>query len=571
MKQKIGELLAYIYGKESGEETCRNLEKRLSGWMRAVSDPGTRELDQRDAFVITYGDQFAGNGKNALSRLDEFASRYLAGTVSGIHILPFFPYSSDDGFSIIDYREVNTDLGTWDDVTAIGKRFRLMADLVLNHCSVKSSWFQGFLRDDPKYAKFFLTVPGDADVSGVARPRTLPLLTPFDTVSGRKYVWTTFSADQADLDYGNPDVLLEYLDIFFYYLSRGVQVIRLDAVAYVWKELGHSCIHHPKTHAIVKLFRAIIDEYLPWVVLITETNVPHKENFSYFGDGGDEAHMIYQFPLPPLVLDAFLREDTRHLGEWISGLLDSDSRLLYFNFLASHDGVGITPVRGIMSEDEIDGLIGSVKERGGLVSYKATAAGEVPYELNVNYLDAVAEKNLDPDLRARKFLASQAVMLSLRGVPGIYIHSLIGSQNYAEGVAATGMKRTINREKLNLERIIGELEADSSLRKAVYGGYRAMLEARAANPAFHPAGRQRVIDTEPSLLAVERLSPDGDTAVLCLINVSAFRRECTILSEHVDLKRAKVLLTLHPETDSIHVASDSIHANLAPWQVLWIG
>lgn len=366
-------------------------------------------------------------------------------------------------------------------------------------------------------------------------------------------------------------MLLELLDIQFLYISRGIQVVRLDAVAYLWKELGHPCIHHLKTHAIVKLFRAVIDTYFPWVLMITETNVPHEENFSYFGDGTDEAHMIYQFPLPPLVLDAFLREDTRHLGAWIARLPDEDERLLYFNFLASHDGVGVTPVRGIMSMEEIDGLVESVKERGGMVSYKATAAGEVPYELNINYLDAVAEGNLDPSLRARKFLASQAVMLSLRGVPGIYIHSLIGSGNYTEGVNRTGMNRTINREKLDVERVVRELEDEGCLRNMVNTGYRRMLEARAEYPAFHPAGRQRILETDPALLALERVSPDGQDAVLCVINSSGLRRSCTLRPLHLDPDRAEVRFSLFPESGRIRSTGETIEMSLAPWQVFWIG
>ncbi len=525
MTSSISKLSRFIYGEQQGAELEKKIYALLKKVQHEVEAPvhrgkGELPLDNADAILITYGDNLQQEGKTPLSNLRDFADAKLRDIFSGIHILPFFPYSSDDGFSIIDYYKVNPQFGTWREIREIGKVFKLMSDLVLNHCSVKNEWFQKFLRDDPHYKGYFIALDKDTDVSMIVRPRTHPLLTPFETEHGTEYVWTTFSADQVDLNFSNPEVLLEMLKVMLFHIENGIQIIRLDAIAYLWKELGHPSIHHEKTHAVVKLFRAVLNIAAPWVVVITETNVPHAENISYFGDMTDEAHMVYQFSLPPLVLDAFRREDTLHIQSWASELPDTLGTTTFFNFLASHDGIGLLPAKGILTDDEIEGLVKDTKQRGGYINYKATPEGEIPYEMNITYLDAVAEKELPVSVRARKFLASQAVMLTLRGVPGIYIHSLLGSGNYAEGVKQTGQNRTINREKLSYSKIMNELNSPGTLRNRIFSGFQDMLKVRKNEASFHPAGRMEIIPTQKDVLCVLRISPDKNQYVLAFISVN---------------------------------------------------
>ncbi len=569
---EIDELLAAIYGAKRGAVASgrlRALLDKYAGKWPGRRGPDPLPLDQTDSFVITYGDQFRAPGRRPLECLGDFAERYLSDIVSGVHILPFFPYSSDDGFSIIDYYSVNGDFGDWDDVSRIGRSFRLMSDLVLNHCSVGNEWFRKFLRGEEPYRDYFITVEEGADLSMIVRPRSLPLLTPFDTACGRKLVWTTFSADQVDLNFSFPQVLLEMVEVMLFHASRGVQVIRLDAIAYVWKEIGHPSIHHEKTHLIVRLFRAICDEYLPGMIIITETNVPHEENISYFGNGRNEAHMIYQFPLPPLTLDAMIRNDARRLREWAAGLDAGDDPVTFFNFLASHDGIGVTPAHGILSESEIENLISVVRERGGLVSYKTTPAGDIPYELNINYRDAVTDPAADDETRAAMFIASQAVMLSMAGVPGIYIHSLLGSGNYSEGVAETGMNRSINREKLGLDSVVAELEDETTLRSMIYRRFVDLLRIRRRQHAFHPKATQRIPDAGDRVFAVSRTATDGSQTILCLVSFSD-------ASETVSISTRSAAL---PDTGEVKdliggsrfdVAGGRLSVRLDPWQVLWL-
>jgi len=525
MTSSINNLIRFIYGDKQGSD----LEKKIHALLiKAESDiqapahrgKGELPLDNTDALLITYGDSLLEEGKQPLSNLRDFADAKLRDIFSGIHILPFFPYSSDDGFSIIDYYSVNPQLGSWQEIREIGSVFKLMSDLVLNHCSAQNEWFQKFLHDDPHYKEYFITQDKDADLSMIVRPRTHPLLTPFETDHGTEYVWTTFSADQVDLNFANPEVLLEMVKVMLFHIKNGIQIIRLDAIAYLWKELGHPSIHHEKTHAVVKLFRAILNVAAPWVVVITETNVPHAENISYFGNSDDEAHMVYQFSLPPLVLDAFRREDTQHLQQWASELQDTLGTTTFFNFLASHDGIGLLPAKGILSEKEIEGLVETTREQGGFINYKATPEGDVPYEMNITYLDALAGADLPVSVRARKFLAGQAVMLTLRGVPGIYIHSLLGSENYNEGVEQTGENRSINRERLSYSEVMTELNTPGTLRNRIFSGFQDMLKARCREQAFHPAGRMEILPTEKDVLCILRISPDNTEYVLAFISVN---------------------------------------------------
>ncbi|MCE5208406.1 MAG: sugar phosphorylase, partial [Chloroflexi bacterium] len=391
-----------IYGRETAAQIIPRLQNLVKSWRGRIPRPSDPALSEKDAILITYGDQVQQPGVPHLQTLAEFSEAHLRQVVSGMHILPFFPWSSDGGFSVKDYRAVDPALGGWQDVERLGRSFRLMFDGVINHASAQGEWFQAFLRDEAPYRDYFITVQGDPDLTQVVRPRALPLLTAFQTAAGERRVWTTFSADQADLDYHNPHVLLEMVDILLMYAAHGAQFIRLDAIAYLWKEIGTNCIHRPQTHAIVQLLRAVMDDAAPHVRLVTETNVPHEDNISYFGDGTNEAQMVYNFALPPLVLHTFRTGDASALSAWADGLALPSDQTTFFNFLASHDGIGLNPVRGILSQQEIDALVEQTLAHGGLISNKQNPDGtRTPYEMNINYFDALSDPHSDeaPDLQ----------------------------------------------------------------------------------------------------------------------------------------------------------------------------
>src|SRR5215211_1459053 len=334
--------LIALYGQPLGDETLERLRAILNDYPSLRPAQGSGDLlSERDSVLITYADQIREPDTFPLQTLTRFCEQSISGLVNSVHLLPFYPYSSDDGFSVIDYRAVNPEFGTWEHISQLSQTFRLMFDAVINHASVQHEWFQAFLRNESAYREYFVTVEGNPDLSQVVRPRALPLLTIFETSSGPKRVWTTFSADQVDLNFKNPDVLLQIIDTLLFYVSYEAQLIRLDAIAYLWKEVGTSCIHLPQTHRIIRLFRAVLDLVAPHVLLITETNVPHQDNISYFGNGSDEAQMVYNFALPPLVLHTLYTGNSRILSQWAAALTLPSSQTTFFNFLASHDGIGI--------------------------------------------------------------------------------------------------------------------------------------------------------------------------------------------------------------------------------------
>jgi glycosidase len=575
-RDTIRRLLEYLYGPAAGGACFDHLTLRLDAFRQGTTRRFRRKdtlFSKRDIIVITYGDMLRRPGEAPLRTLLDFHSTYLSDVVNTLHILPFYPYSSDDGFSVIDYRAVDPALGTWADIERFAQHdFRLMFDAVINHISVQSEWFQRFLAGDEAYRDYFITVDPATDLSMVTRPRALPLLTPFETARGIRYVWTTFSADQVDLNYANPRVLCDILDVLLFYVERGADVIRLDAIAYLWKEPGTSCIHLPQTHAVVRLMRAVLDDVAPGVLLITETNVPHEENISYFGDGTDEAHLVYNFSLPPLVAHAILTGSARHLTEWAATLEAPSLQTTFFNFTASHDGIGIRPVTGILSDDDVGILLDATRANGGAISSKTNPDGSTsPYELNITYFDLLNGEGADIPIATQvdRFLVSQAIMLALAGVPGIYLHSLLGTRNYDEGVRQTGHPRTINRHKLDVAEVIDSLGDETTLRHAVFEGYRDLLTVRTAEAAFHPNAAQRVLDLHDAVFTLLRRSTETGETIIAMHNVSG--KPATIgidlASQGVPVGKMPVNLTSPAD---YHVDGSTLHVALAPYQTTWL-
>ncbi len=566
MSRSILDKLESLYGPEKGLQCYQELVRQMEDFQASHPPPTLMEpndLTEQDSILIAYGDMIRQPGSMSLATLEEFLSGHLSEVISGVHVLPFFPSSSDDGFSVIDYRKVDPTLGTWEDVERLARRFDLMVDLVVNHVSAQSKWFVGFIQGDEQYREYFITVDPSIDLSMVVRPRALPLLTPFQTAWGEQHVWTTFSADQIDLNYASPAVLRQMIDVLLFYIARGARFVRLDAIAYLWKEIGTPCIHLPQTHRIVQLFRAVLDMVAPHVKLITETNVPHSENIAYFGDGHNEAHLVYNFALPPLVLHTFLAGNARILSEWVADLRPPSDHATFLNFLASHDGIGLNAAHHILPERDINVLVEQALAHGGLISYKHNPDGSrSPYELNINYFDALtAPDSSEPtSIQVNRFIAAQAIMLAMMGVPGIYFHSLVGSRGWPEGVQRTGHNRAINREKLDYTRLVRDLADPGSLRYQIFRRYLRLLKARRTSPAFAPTGLQKVLDCGKAVFGLARRARmDGET-VYCLHNVSP-ERQTVILPKHID--RAENLLT----DDFL---SDVSMIELAPYEVCWL-
>lgn len=552
IEQSILNHFQNLYGQEA-QAVFNRLLQMLPAERKTVTDLA---ISEQDAMLIVYGDHLRREGQAPLASLNHVL-RELDVPVSAVHILPFYPYSSDDGFSVIDYYAVDPALGSWEDIQILSQSYRLMFDGVINHISSESAWFKAFLAGEAPYKDYFVVVDPSTDLSQVVRPRTLPLLSPYETIEGTKHLWTTFSADQIDLNFANPALLLEIIRLLLFYVEKGASFIRLDAIAFLWKEPGTSSIHLPQTHHLIQLIRDVLDLVAPETILITETNVPHLENISYFGDGFNEAQMVYQFPLPPLILHSLSTGSAEKLSQWAKGIERPSERTSFFNFTASHDGIGLRPATGILSETEIQALVERSERHGGHVSYRSQSDGsKVPYELNINYFDAItdpAETAQDMDRAIARFMVSQAMMLAFIGVPGIYLHSLFGSRNHSKGVELTGRYRSINREKLDADMLLAEIQDSHSLRAKVFSAYKKLLQIRRDEKAFHPLGGQKILDLDKRVFALERLSPDKSTKVWALHNVS----------EEIVRVSATGLDLFSGESLNGEIA-------LSPYQILWL-
>jgi ABC-type sugar transport system ATPase subunit/glycosidase len=521
-EKRIEEDQVYAYLKElypgNYLETYQGINELIRKY-RQEEAIGQTSLTEKDNILITYGDTLLKDSEKPLRTFKKFAEKYLKDKITTVHFLPIYPYTSDDGFSVVDYRKVREELGDWDDVTSIKEDgFSLMLDAVINHVSKSSKYMQGYLNGEKEYEDFFIEADPAADYSAVTRPRALPLLHEFQHRDGSKHLWTTFSEDQVDLNFKNPRVLLEMMDVLLFYAARGARFLRLDAVGLLWKEVGTKCMHLDQTHKIIKIIRKVLDSCFD-VKLITETNVPHEDNIAYFGNGHDEASMVYQFPLPPLVMYSLLSQNTSHLTAWAKTLEKKTETNTFLNFLSSHDGIGVRPVEKILNQKEMQVLLDHTQKQGGKISYRNMPDGSIaPYELNINYLDAVTQPDDDADLKTRKFLAAHSVLLSLAGVPGIYIHSLLGSRSDIKGMEASNINRRINREKLNVVEVAAELNDADSLRSKVFNGFLSLLEKRAEHSAFNPFSLQEVLDYGSKVFALRRKSADEE--IIYAVNLS---------------------------------------------------
>ncbi len=559
-------LLLTIYASDQTERLTEQIAALVAQRGR---DGGARWVDHGDVVLISYADSIRDGDTAPLAALEAFLAEHLSGAVSAVHLLPCYPASSDDGFSVIDYRAVNPSFGGWDDIARLAQHFDIMLDAVINHVSRQSAWFEAFVAGDPARRGFFHRCDPRADYSQVIRPRALPLLTEVETAEGGAHVWTTFSDDQIDLNYATPEVLLEILDLLLFYADRGARFIRLDAIGFLWKKLGTSCMHLPETHALIQIMRLVVDTAAPGCLLITETNVPHTDNIGYFGDGGNEAHMVYQFPLPPLTLYAFQTGDAQPLSDWAAALEPPAPGTTFFNFLASHDGIGVRPAEGLLSPDQIAGMAEKVEAAGGLVSMRALpGGGTAPYEFNISFVDAVSAPDDDDATRAAKFLAAEAVLLSVIGVPAIYIHSLLGSRNDLDGVTRTGRNRSINRAKLDRATVAGDLADPGSLRRLILDGHLALLRLRRTRPAFHPNADQTVVPAAPSVFSILRCGA-GDRLWVA-VNVSGAPQQIQANRMTLGFPKADRLLDLIGSQTVARPGEETIRFELRPYQAVWI-
>lgn len=569
LRAGLEQLLKSVYPNDDHDELAT---RAISAFYREKSIrkrarlPSNSLWNERDNYVIIYGNSISDGVHKPLDLLRDFAERKLAGTFKGIHILPYFPFTSDDGFAVTDYREVNSQLGGWEDIERIASNFRLMSDLVINHCSSQSKMFAEYLQGHDPFDKFFYEASPDDDLTNTVRPRTHPLLRAVETANGTRHVWCTFSHDQVDFDFSNPRVLLEFLDIMGLHVEHGVRTFRLDAIAYLWKQPGTSCIHLRQTHEIVRIMRLLADYHPDPIVLITETNVPSAENLSYFGNR-NEAHLVYNFPLPPLLLHALLGGTSAYLNKWQMMMPPAQLGCAYFNFSASHDGIGLRPAEGIVPEDELEKVFEATNRFGGLVSMRALPDGtSKPYEINISLFDAFKGtfEGID-EFQIERFVCSQAIVMGMEGIPAFYIHALFGTPNDHDGVEKLGHNRAINRKRLDYAELQRELDNPNSAQAQVFKTLKRMINIRNDQSAFHPNATQFTLQLGEEFFGFWRQSLDRSQSIFAVSNLCPSGLSIPTFSLNlIGGDTWKDLLT----GETVSLEDDEIH--FAPYQTRWI-
>jgi glycosidase len=549
------EILRLLYPDQC-EEVHRRLQELIDEFKEKVPARKDRPLfSEKDIMLICYPDHVRQEGVRTLKTLHNFLKEFAQGTINRVHILPFFPFSSDDGFSVTDYYRVNEPYGDWDDIRSMSEDFQLMFDLVMNHVSAKSEWFSKFLEGDQYFKGFFTSFDREIDTSKVLRPRTNPVLTPFQTSEGKRYVWTIFSPDQVDLNYHNPEVLLQVMRVLLFYVEQGAEAIRLDAPAYQWDDPTTSSFDLPQGHEIVQLMRDVLESVAPGVWLVTETVMPHRQNMSYFGDSHNEAHLVYNFILESLLPHTFLKKDTRKATAWLKQVEAPGAETSFLNLTESHDGIHTVPAKGILTEDEIGDVGTDCAHKGGKVLYRSVPGKQPePYEFNIAYLDAIGT--------IEGFLASQAIQLALRGVPLIYFNNFIGVQNWKEGYRRLGYSRAIHRKKFSYAELVDEMQDPDSTKHKVHTGYIRLLQARINEPLFSPLAGQSLLELDARIMAIHRFSDSG--SLLALTNVS---------DSEVDVDPAKVgeIMKKDRATDILTGTEFDLNSlKLSAYQALWL-
>jgi len=584
-RERIIEKLTVLYGELDARAYYWEVERLMQvhyahkppEMLRAEAEFDPRDrFTEEDVVAITYGDLIDSPNIHPLKALSIIFENLFRGVFSTVHILPFFPYSSDRGFSVIDYEQVDPKLGRWEDIERLGDEYRLMFDGVINHVSSKSEWFREFLNRNPNYEDFFVSFDSAQAISDehlrlILRPRTSSLLTEYQTLRGPRWVWTTFSPDQIDLNFRSENVLFRVLDVLLYYLRRSADIIRLDAATYLWRELGTSSAHLPQTHALVQLFRAVLDVVAPRASLNTETNVPHDDNISYFGDGTNEAHMVYNFALPPLVLWTFHSGDWTRLADWASTIVPPSETTTFLNFLDSHDGIGMLPVADLLTAPERQQLVRRTTNHGGLVSYRTAGDGtQTPYELNIPWYNALNDVDSDEpdDLQIARFLASRAIALALLGVPAIYLPSIVGTYVTSDYRVNERDPRSINRNTIRVQELLDQLSVPESHASRILERFVHLIQTRTHYRAFHPAAEQRVIMMDPAVFSVLRTARELGDVVLALTNVTPAAQE--LLVPLTELGTTASVWRDALTDRCIRADHDTLRVPLDAYEIIWL-
>ena len=525
-QKKISSILNTIYKPNLVKKDIDYFKDQIIQIIKKFNKKNSKKklrISEQTSLVISYGDNIYANNTNSIKVFQNFYKKNLSKYFNAVHFLPFYPSSSDSGFAVKDHYRIEKKIGSWSDIKKISKFNNVMADIVINHSSARGLWFKNFLKKKRPGKDYFLTVNSKFDVSKVVRPRDHKLLKKIDIFKKSDYLWRTFSPDQIDLNFKNPVVLLRFIKIMIHLVNNGVRIFRLDAIAYLWKKDGTNCINLKQTHQIVKLLRIITNLLNVQTVIITETNLPEKENLSYFGKN-DEANWIYNFSLPPLLIHAFLFENSSYLTKWSKSLPNAKLGNSYLNFIASHDGIGMRPTEGILNKKSLNSFLKRLKKNGSKFSYrKVQNKSKKVYEANITVFDALKKTDFDPNGKffLERYIAAHAIMISFEGIPAVYFNSLFGKSNDDAKYVITGNNRDINRYKWNYKNITKKLSNKNSKQSIFFKNLRKLLDVKKKQKAFHPNAKRLNINLGSKIFCFKRISLDKKQTIISITNCSS--------------------------------------------------
>ncbi len=564
-QKKISSILKTIYKPSLNERDIDHLKDQIIQIIKKFNQNNSKKkltISEKTSLVICYGDNINSNQKNSIQVFQNFFKKNLKKYFNAIHFLPFYPSSSDSGFAVKDHYKIEKRIGSWSDIKKISKSSHVMADIVINHSSARGLWFKNFLKKKRPGKDYFLTVNSKFNTTKVVRPRDHKLLKKIDIFRKSDYLWRTFSTDQIDLDFKNPSVLLRFIKIMVHLVSNGVTIFRLDAIAYLWKKNGTNCINLKQTHEIVKLLRLISNLLNVETIIITETNLPEKENLSYFGKN-DEANWIYNFSLPPLLIHAFLFENSSYLNKWSKKLPNAKFQNSYLNFIASHDGIGIRPTEGILNKESLNDFLKRLKKNGSKFSYrKVQNKSKKVYEANITVYDALKKSNTDPNGKffLERYIAAHAIMISFEGIPAVYFNSLFGKANDEAKYVITGNNRDVNRYKWSHKNITKKLSDKTSKQSIFYQNLGKLLEIKRKQKAFHPNAKRLNINLGSKLFCFKRISLDKKQTIISITN-------CSSVDQYPKLnkKYSKWKNIINPKINSLNES-----LKLKPFETMWL-
>ena len=564
--KKITNDVNAIYSYILSSSEIKKLSNDIIKLVKVKSNQKVRKIKETDILLITYADTFKEKKKKSFTVLNSFLEKFLKNSINIVHILPYYPSSSDGGFAVTNFFRIDGRHGNWSDLKKISKNFKIMSDVVLNHASSESKWFKNFLKNKGEGKDFFLSSNKEINTKNVIRARSHKLIQKFSTKKGDKFLWCTFSRDQVDFDFKNPKVLLMFLKLILFLQNKGVTFFRFDAVAFVWKRLDTSCVNLDQTHAIVRLFRTILNLSNKNCKIVTETNLPFHENLSYFGNS-DEANIIYNFSLAPLIINMLLKGNSAAFRRWSMSMPPAKDENCYLNFLATHDGIGLRPLEGILKNDDIKILIKTLKQFGSKFTYRKNKNNKkVIYEANISLFDALSGTVKGRDNYSyHRFYCAHAIMLSFEGLPAFYIHSLFGTKNNLNLYKKTKINRAVNRSTYNYEYVKKMLKRNDTHIFKIFTNMMKLIDIRKKQIAFHPNATQYTLNLGNSFFGIWRQSIDRKQSIFAIYNV-------TNKYQRLNINKLNIL-SLEHWSDLISIEkleAKQLFITFSPYQFRWI-